>query len=131
MSNNTAAQNSLTFPVPSYRQGVILVFIAGLCWSTMGLGIRFMEIANVWQILFYRSIALTLFLFIVITLRSSGRPLQVIRKAGLAGIIGGLGLVDVDASLACLAQDVLLRDFKHGDVLLHQVIDPVPKFGTR
>ncbi|MBT3206462.1 MAG: DMT family transporter [Gammaproteobacteria bacterium] len=93
MSNNTAAQNSLTFPVPSYRQGVILVFIAGLCWSTMGLGIRFMEIANVWQILFYRSIALTLFLFIVITLRSSGRPLQVIRKAGLAGIIGGLGLV--------------------------------------
>ena len=77
----------------SYRNGVFLVLLAGVCWSSMGLGIRFMEAANVWQILFYRSWALMIFLFLVITLRSGGRPLPVIRRAGIAGIIGGISLV--------------------------------------
>ncbi len=80
-------------PVLSYRTGVILVLLAGVCWSTMGLGIRYMQIANVWQILFYRSIALSVFLFIVITIRSHGKPLFMVRKAGLPGTIGGLALV--------------------------------------
>ncbi len=77
----------------SYRNGVFLVLFAGACWSSMGLGIRFMEAANVWQILFYRSWSLMIFLFVVIALRSGGRPLPVIRKAGAAGIIGGTALV--------------------------------------
>ncbi len=80
-------------PTLSYPRGVLLVLLAGVCWSTMGLGIRSMEVANVWQILFYRSCALTPFLFAIIALRSGGRPLAVIRKAGIAAVIGGLGLV--------------------------------------
>jgi DME family drug/metabolite transporter len=32
-----------------------LVFCAGVLWSTIGLGIRFIETATVWQILLYRS----------------------------------------------------------------------------
>jgi drug/metabolite transporter (DMT)-like permease len=80
-------------PPLSYRRGVLLVLLAGVCWSTMGLGVRAMEVANVWQILFYRSLALAPFLFAIIALRSGGRPLAVVRKAGLAGAIGGLGLV--------------------------------------
>ncbi len=59
----------------------------------MGLGIRFIEQANVWQILFYRSCALAPFLFIIISVRSRGQPLKVIRKAGIAGALGGAGLV--------------------------------------
>jgi len=59
----------------------------------MGVAIRFMEVANVWQILFYRSCALAPFLFLVISMRSGGRPFPVIKKAGWAGVIGGLGLV--------------------------------------
>ena len=80
-------------PALNYRQGVLFVLLAGVFWSTMGLGIRYMEVANVWQILFYRSWALSPFLFLVIALRSGGRPLPVIRKVGLAGVVGGLGLV--------------------------------------
>lgn len=76
-----------------YRTGVLLVLAAGTFWSTMGLGIRAIEDAGVWQILFYRSCALVPFLFLVISLRSRGRPFQVIRRAGLAGGIGGMGLV--------------------------------------
>ena len=77
----------------SYLTGVILVLMAGVFWSTMGLGIRNIEVANVWQILFYRSLALSSFLFIIITFRSGYKPFKTIKKAGIAGAIGGIGLV--------------------------------------
>ncbi len=78
---------------PSYLTGVLLVLLAGVFWSTMGLGIRFIEDAGVWQILLYRSAALAAFLLVLITMRSRGRPLQAIRRAGLAGAVGACGLV--------------------------------------
>ena len=77
----------------TYRQGVLLVLFAGVCWSSMGLGIRYMESANVWQILFYRSCALTPFLFLIIAFRSGGKPLKTIRQSGIAGVIGGVSLI--------------------------------------
>lgn len=77
----------------TYGRGVMLVLLAGVFWSTMGLGIRTMEVANVWQILFYRSCALVPFLFILIAVRSRGAPIKVVRKAGIAGAVGGVGLV--------------------------------------
>ena len=77
----------------SYVNGVILVLLAGVAWSSIGVGIRMIEDANVWQILFYRSIALASFLFCTITYRSGFKPVAVIRKSGLAGAIGGVGLV--------------------------------------
>ena len=77
----------------SYVNGVILVLLAGVAWSSIGVGIRMIEDANVWQILFYRSIALTSFLFCTITYRSGFKSMAVIRKSGLAGAIGGVGLV--------------------------------------
>jgi len=77
----------------SYVQGVILVLMAGVFWSSMGLGVRMIEQANVWQILFFRSIALATFLFCIITVRSNYTPFAVIRKSGVAGAIGGVALV--------------------------------------
>ena len=71
----------------------MLVLAAGICWSTIGLGVRHIEIANVWQILFFRSLALTPLLLLVMTLRVRGNPLSVIYNAGLAGIFGGISLV--------------------------------------
>ena len=91
MSEALAAK--LESPRISYFVGVVLVLMSGVFWSSMGLGIRMIEQANVWQILFYRSIALACFLFCIITLRSGYRPLTAIRNAGIAGAIGGVGLV--------------------------------------
>ena len=85
-------------PNISYLNGVVLVLMAGVFWSTMGLGIRNIEVANVWQILFYRSWALGAFLFILITFRSGYKPITTIRKAGVAGAVGGMGLVVAFAS---------------------------------
>ena len=77
----------------TYFNGVLLVLLAGVFWSSMGLGVRNIEYANVWQILFYRSFSLSLFLFVLITFRSGMKPIRTIRRAGLAGIIGGCSLV--------------------------------------
>ncbi len=77
----------------SYFNGVLLVVLAGIFWSTIGLGIRSIEQANVWQILMYRSFSLAIFLFILIAVRSGFRPLKTIRRVGMAGAVGGLGLV--------------------------------------
>ena len=75
------------------RKGLIFVFMAGVLWSTVGLGIRLIDEATVWQILLYRSISLSLFLAIVIYLRSRRNLLQVVKAAGLTGCIAGLALV--------------------------------------
>jgi drug/metabolite transporter (DMT)-like permease len=81
----------------AYRLGLLLVLGAGICWSTIGLGVRLIDGATVWQILFYRSIAMALLLFIAIALRSRGRPLGSIRAAGPSGVIGGVAFVAASA----------------------------------
>jgi DME family drug/metabolite transporter len=77
----------------AYRRGVVLVLSAGACWSLGGLGIRLIETASVWQILFYRSLTLTPLLLLVIMLRGDGSPFRMIKAAGISGIVGGIALV--------------------------------------
>jgi len=75
------------------RRSLVLVFAAGLLWSTVGLGIRLIEDANVWQILLYRSFGLTALLYIVIRWRTGVDPFRLVRRAGVAGVIAALSLV--------------------------------------
>jgi DME family drug/metabolite transporter len=77
----------------AHRHGVFFVFAAGVLWSTVGLGIRLIEDAVVWQILLYRSISLTLFLYVVVRLRSGESPFARIRRIGFPSVIAGLSLV--------------------------------------
>jgi drug/metabolite transporter (DMT)-like permease len=72
---------------------VLFVFAAGVLWSTVGLGIRVIEDAVVWQILLYRSIAMSLFLYVVIRVRSGESPFAQIRRTGFPSVIAGLALV--------------------------------------
>lgn len=77
----------------SHRRGVAFVFAAGALWSTVGLGIRLIEDASVWQILLYRSIALSVFLYAVISLRSGENPFSQLGRSGRPAIVAGLALV--------------------------------------
>jgi drug/metabolite transporter (DMT)-like permease len=77
----------------AHKYGVLFVFAAGVLWSTVGLGIRLIEDAVVWQILLYRSISLSLFLYILIRVRSGESPFVQIRLIGSPAIIAGLSLV--------------------------------------
>jgi drug/metabolite transporter (DMT)-like permease len=76
-----------------YGQGAGLVLAAGTLWSLMGLCLRQIEAASVWQILFWRSVGMVPVLLAFIWWTSGGRPLAQIRKVGLAGAVGGMGLV--------------------------------------
>lgn len=80
-------------PELSYRAGALLVALAAVLWSLMGLAIRMIETADAWQILFWRSVGLLPALFLLVAWRSGGRPFAAIRSVGLPGLIGGSGLV--------------------------------------
>jgi len=77
----------------AHRHGVLFVFAAGVLLSTVGLGIRLIEDAVVWQILLYRSISLTVLLYIVLRLRSGESPFAQVRRIGFAAVIAGFSLV--------------------------------------
>ncbi|NCO16871.1 MAG: DMT family transporter, partial [Alphaproteobacteria bacterium] len=77
----------------SYGRGVALVVLAGVLWSAMGLALRHIEVAGTWAVLFWRSVGMVPVLFVVIALTSGGHPLARLRRVGVAGVIGGLGLV--------------------------------------
>jgi drug/metabolite transporter (DMT)-like permease len=77
----------------TYGRGVALVLMAGSLWSLMGLGLRQIEAASVWQILFWRSVGMLPVLLAVIWWTSGGRPFAAIRTVGIAGALGGFSLV--------------------------------------
>ncbi|MCU0903979.1 MAG: DMT family transporter [Tabrizicola sp.] len=76
-----------------YGTGVALCLAAGTIWSLMGLGLRQIESASVWQILFWRSVGMIPVLLGFMWWTSRGRPFAALRAVGLAGVAGGLGLV--------------------------------------
>lgn len=78
---------------PNRARGLAYVFFAGVLWSTVGLGIRLIEDALVWQILLYRSVSLSLFLYVVIRMRTGQSPFVHIKQTGWPSVIAGLALV--------------------------------------
>ena len=87
------SQIESSFAINAHKYGLLFVFAAGVLWSTIGLGIRMIQDAVVWQILLYRSISMSLFLYLVIKLRSGESPFIQIRRTGLPAVVAGLALV--------------------------------------
>ena len=77
----------------TYARGVLLVVLAGLLWSFMGLAVRHIETAGTWAILFWRSAGMVPVLLAFIAWRSGGHPLERLRRVGVAGVLGAFGLV--------------------------------------
>ena len=46
-------------------KGALLVILAGVLWSTVGVAVKSMDEANSFQILFYRSLSLTFYIGII------------------------------------------------------------------
>lgn len=72
---------------------MVMVLTAGILWSFQALIIRQIDVAAAWTVLVWRSLAMLPVLLAFLAWRSGGSPWAVIRKAGLAGVIGGIGLV--------------------------------------
>ena len=87
------SQTKSSLAIDAHKYGLLFVFSAGVLWSTVGLGIRMIEDAVVWQILLYRSISMSLFLYLVIRVRSGESPFVQIRRTGFPAVVAGLALV--------------------------------------
>ncbi|MGB8622356.1 MAG: DMT family transporter [Paracoccaceae bacterium] len=77
----------------SYRLSLLTVFCAGVLWSTQGLAIRLIGDSDAWQILFFRSVSLSVFLLIVVVFRYGRGAFAAIGRIGLPGIAGAVCLV--------------------------------------
>ena len=73
-------------------RGVILVLLSGVVWSSAGLIVRALDAAEGLQIVFYRSLGLSLALLAIIAAVNRGRVVAAFRAAGLPGLLGGLCL---------------------------------------
>lgn len=76
-----------------YATGMILVLTAGVLWSFQGLVIRQIDEAGSWAVMAWRSVGMLPVLLGFLAWRAGGSPLPAIRKVGLAGVLGGLGLI--------------------------------------
>lgn len=77
----------------SYRNSLLMVFCAGLFWSTQGLAIRLIEGSDAWQILFYRSVSLSVFLLIAVFFQYGRGTICALRSTGIPGVVGAVCLV--------------------------------------
>ncbi len=76
-----------------YGTGMVMVLTAGLLWSFQALMIRQIGEAGSWAVLAWRSLAMVPVLLAFLAWRGGGSPWPAIRRAGLAGVLGGIGLV--------------------------------------
>ena len=72
--------------------GIYYVIMAGILWSMIGIGIRMIESAIVWQILLYRSLSLVIFLFIVLIITTKKNPFIFIYQSKTPVFIAAIGL---------------------------------------
>lgn len=77
----------------TYGRGVALCLAAGSLWSLMGLGLRQIDEASVWAVLFWRSAGMVPVLLAVIWWTSGGRTVAAVRAVGPAGLVGAICLV--------------------------------------
>ena len=75
------------------NRDAIFILLAGLCWSSSGIGVRLIEDANVWQIVFYRSISMSLFLGGVVYYTSGQNPIKIALEKGAISWVCGFALV--------------------------------------
>lgn len=76
-----------------YGSGMVLVVLAGILWSLQGLIFRQIDTAGTWATLFWRSVGMVPVLLCFLGWRAGGVPVALVRGVGLAGVLGGLGLV--------------------------------------
>lgn len=73
--------------------GILLVLMAGVFWSTSGLFVRAMEVADAWQLLFYRSLSVVICAFAFMVWRRRGRVLADLRDGLGSAMLGGFFLM--------------------------------------
>jgi drug/metabolite transporter (DMT)-like permease len=65
-----------------YRRGILQLVVSGFFLSTAGIALRLVELADGWQILFYRSFALSVTILLILVFQKRSRFLDEFRGLG-------------------------------------------------
>lgn len=74
----------------THRQGLFLMIGAGLCWSTGGILVRNVSLTDPWEIVFWRSVFMVIFLFGVLIFWHRTKVFVKIADVGLQGVLAGV-----------------------------------------
>jgi len=83
-------------PTPAFAAhrtlGAALMIIAAIAWSSGGLFVRLLPHIGGWEIVFWRSFFMALFVLVWLAVLYRGRVLAPLRAVGRGGVIGAAGL---------------------------------------
>lgn len=72
-----------------HQRGVLMMVGATLCWASAGMLVRNMDLRDSWEITFWRSLFMTLFILGVLALQYRGALFARLREVGVPGVIAG------------------------------------------
>lgn len=75
-----------------HRRAVLMMIVAAICWSTGGVLVRELSIRNAWEIVFWRSLFMALFVAGVLVAMHRQRAVQAVRAVGKPGVLAALFL---------------------------------------
>jgi len=79
-------------PAARHRRAILFMVIAAVCWSSGGILVRQLSITNAWEIVFWRSAFMALFVAGVLTVMHGRRMPRAVRAVGMPGLVAGLFL---------------------------------------
>ena len=68
----------------------LFAILAPIFWSVSGITVRFMESATAWQINFYRSSSMAVFVFLYLIIRYRSGMHRMLKESGVVGVLAGL-----------------------------------------
>ena len=83
---------SAPFASRNHRRAVTMMVVAAICWSSGGILVRQLSINNVWEIVFWRSVFMALFVAGVLGVMHGRRLPQAVVAAGKPGLLAGFFL---------------------------------------
>lgn len=72
-----------------HRKGVLLMVGATLCWATAGMLVRNMDLRDSWEITFWRSAFMTVFILALLVIQHRANMFAALRATGKAGVVAG------------------------------------------
>ena len=75
-----------------HHRAILFMIVAAVCWSSGGLLVRVLSITNAWEIVFWRSLFMALFVAGVLAVIHGRRMPQAVVAVGRPGVVSGLFL---------------------------------------
>lgn len=73
----------------AHRRGLLMMLGATVCWATAGVLVRTLTLQDAWEVTFWRSFFMVVFLFGVLLVQYRGQVWDRIAAVGLPGLISG------------------------------------------